>query len=257
MARTYPTLLVVALFSSACAINPMTPTPVATLTQPPAVARLKVEPTLGPASPTEAPVTATPEATAVVEPTEVTPIVAGVILVVTETPVVVVQQSVPATAAPSLPVADVPPAPTAVPPVQVAPPPSADVAAAEQYCIDLINVQRANAGLAPLARDETVMGIARARVADMVARGYTGHNDPVTGVSLGPAMLSAAGFGRAGENWYGSVNGPPVIVDVAMGWFMTDPPHYRNILSTGYAYVGVGIAYNGRQWLLIQNFAGN
>ena len=141
--------------------------------------------------------------------------------------------------------------------MQVAPPPSADVAAAEQYCIDLINVQRANAGLAPLERHESVMAVARARVADMVARGYTGHNDPVTGVSLGSSMLAAAGFSIAGENWYGSANGPPVIVDVAMGWFMTDAPHYRNILSTRYIYVGVGIAFNGRQWLLIQNFAGN
>jgi uncharacterized protein YkwD len=44
---------------------------------------------------------------------------------------------------------------------------------------------------------------------------------------------------------------------VAMGWFMTDPPHYRNILGTNYSSVGVGIAFNGRQWLLVQDFAGN
>ena len=41
-----------------------------------------------------------------------------------------------------------------------------------------------------------------------------------------------------------------------MNWFMTDPPHYRNILSPYYAYVGVGLAFNGRQWLIVQNFAG-
>ena len=152
-----------------------------------------------------------------------------------------------------------PPAPTAVPLVAVAPPPAADVAAAEQYAIDLINAQRASAGVAPLARDETLMGIARARVADMAARGYTGHNDPVTGQALGRALMRAAGYTSTylGENWYGSISAPPGIVEIAMNWFMTDPPHARNILNPEYAVVGVGIAFSGRQWLLVQDFAGN
>jgi uncharacterized protein YkwD len=145
-----------------------------------------------------------------------------------------------------------------VPPISFALPPSGDVAAAEQYTIDLINAQRLAAGVAPLRRDEVVMGIARARVADMVARGYTGHNDPVTGESLARSMLTAAGYGSSfiGENWYGSSQGPPRVADIAMGWFMTDPPHAQNILNPNYAAVGVGIAYNGRQWLLVQNFVG-
>jgi uncharacterized protein YkwD len=154
---------------------------------------------------------------------------------------------------------EVPPteAPVEAPPAVVVPPVSGDAASAEQYTIDLINLRRSEAGLWPLARNETLMAIARGRVADMVARGYTGHNDPVTGISLGRANMQAAGFGDfVGENWYGSIKGPPAIAEVAMGWFMTDPPHYRNILSSNFVSVGVGIAYNGRQWLLVQDFAG-
>lgn len=145
-----------------------------------------------------------------------------------------------------------------MPPVAVAPPPSTDVAAAEQYCIDWINLERAAVGAAPLARDETLMNIARARVADMIARGYTGHNDPVTGEALGRALMRAAGYtsNYVGENWYGTINPPPTIVDVAMTWFMTDPPHFHNILSPNFVGVGVGIGFNGQQWLLVQNFAG-
>jgi uncharacterized protein YkwD len=150
-----------------------------------------------------------------------------------------------------------PPAPTAAPPAEVASPLSADVAAAEQYTVDLINAQRAALGIAPLSADPTLMGIANSRVADMVARGYTGHNDPTTGVALGPALMMAAGFAAVGENWYGSRLGPPTIADVAMKWFMTDAPHYQNILNTRYSGVGVGIAYNGQQWLLVQDFAGS
>jgi uncharacterized protein YkwD len=150
------------------------------------------------------------------------------------------------------------PTETPVPSGVLVAPHSADVAAAEQYCIDWINAERAAAGVAPLARDEVLMGIARARVADMIARGYTGHDDPVTGESLGWAMMQAAGYTSSyvGENWYGTLQAPPAIVDVAMTWFMTDPPHSRNILSPNYSGVGVGIGFNGQLWLLVQNFAG-
>jgi uncharacterized protein YkwD len=194
-----------------------------------------------------------------VEPSATLVPVGGASVIATQ--VEIVELRVEPTLAPTLPPAPPatqgPPPPTAVPPVLVAPPVAGDVAAAEQYCIDLINAQRAAAGLPPYARDETVMGIARARVADMVARGYRGHNDPVTGAALGPQMLSAAGFRLAGENWYGSRAGPVEIVDAAMGWFMTDPLHAQGILSASFTLVGVGIAYNGSQWLLIQNFAGS
>jgi len=135
--------------------------------------------------------------------------------------------------------------------------PEAEVAAAEQYTIDLINAQRAAVGVPPLARDETLMSIARARVADMVARGYTGHTDPVTGEYLARAMMRAAGYTNwYGENWYGTITAPPATAEVAMTWFMTDPPHANNILSPHHTAVGVGIAFNGQWWLLVQDFAG-
>lgn len=143
-------------------------------------------------------------------------------------------------------------------PVAVAPPQSAEAAAAEQYTVDLINAQRAAVGVAPLGRDETLMGIARARVADMVARGYTGHSDPVTGEGLARKLMRAAGYTSnfLGENWYGTINPPPKNAEVAMNWFMTDPPHSKNILNPNFVGVGVGIGFNGQQWLLIQVFAG-
>lgn len=136
--------------------------------------------------------------------------------------------------------------------------PSDDVASSEQYTIDLINLQRTAAGVPALARDEALMGIARGRVADMVARGYMGHTDPVTGEHLFRAMLQAAGYTTSwyGENWYGTATEPPANAEVAMNWFMTDPPHANNILSPNYTAVGVGIAFNGQMWLLVQDFAG-
>lgn len=133
-----------------------------------------------------------------------------------------------------------------------------DVAAAEQQAIDLTNAQRVAKSLPPVARDETLMGIARARVADMVARNYTGHYDPVTGVGLGKAMMHAAGYssGFLAETWYGWPKGPAEAVTVAMNYFMGDPPHTDVILGANFVGVGVGLAWNGKEWLLVQDFAG-
>ncbi len=257
------------LLAAACAVRPVTPAADVT----PALLAIEAtsSPIAGPAAteigaqlpaPTAlttalaslspaAPATAATDAAPVVPdstPTPVLIVVANVALVPAPT----------ATRPPVVAVARANPAPTAVLPSVVPPPVSGDVAAAEQYTVDLINAQRVARGLAPLAADRTLMSIANGRVADLVARGYTGHNDPSTGVALGPALMRAAGFaGLVGENWYGSRLGPPSIADVAMKWFMTDPPHYENILNTRYDGVGVGIAFNGQQWLLVQDFAGN
>lgn len=242
-----------ALVSVGCSVQPLTPTPVSE------AAATATLPTVSVVSLAFTPTTLLPSPTVTVPPTNTaeppTPTLAVGIEVSAPTeaaPVSVAGDGLAGVSAEALPTE------TAVPPGVVAPPPSADVAAAEQYCIDWINSERAAAGVAALTRDETLMSIARARVADMIERGYTGHNDPVTGESLGRALMQAAGYtsNYLGENWYGTRQAPPTIVDVAMTWFMTDPPHYRNILSPNYVGVGVGIGFNGQQWLLVQNFAG-
>ncbi len=133
-----------------------------------------------------------------------------------------------------------------------------DVAAAEQHVVDLINAQRASQKLPPLVEDQTLMGIARARVADMVDRHYTGHYDPVTGVGLGKAMMTAAGYtsGFKAENWDGEHGGLGQAVDAAMTFFIGDPSHDANIISPNFVGVGVGLAFNGTEWLIVQDFAG-
>ncbi len=161
-----------------------------------------------------------------------------------------------APASPPLPAASLPlpSIPTAIP---IAIQPVADVASAEQAVVDLVNQYRALNGLPALARSETIMNIARARSADMAARGYFGHNDPVTGAPLAKGAVLASGFGRAGENIYWS--GRPALADfpaTAVGWFMGSPAHRANILNSGYTAIGVGIAWRGDGWVLAQVFGG-
>ena len=138
----------------------------------------------------------------------------------------------------------------------IPPQPVSDAAGAEQAVIEITNAQRATYGLPPLARDETIMAIARARSNDMMARNYFGHNDPVTGAHLAREAVTAAGYGRAGANIYW---GGAVLADFpakAVGWFMGDEPHRANILSPDYTAIGVGIVWNGQGWMLTQDFGG-
>jgi uncharacterized protein YkwD len=260
-------IVVFTLGVTACTVNPMTPAPTAPPTRvsvvvasaTPVPTRTLVPPTASPTAivfPSEQPAEAGEAAGqdgGVAQPTQPLPVSEADQAAPTDEPT----QVLAASGGPNASVQRT--AATPVPIPVIAPPQSGDAAAAEQYTIDLINAQRTSAGVPPLARNETLMGVARGRVTDMVTRGYTGHYDPVTQVSLGRTMIRAAGFNSTyvGENWYGTVNGPPSIAEIAMNWFMTDPPHFRNILNPNYTSVGVGIAFNGRQWLLVQNFAGD
>jgi uncharacterized protein YkwD len=245
MAKYWLGLVFLALFGADCAGISLPPT--ATTTPLPVEVVVSFDSTAMPVLAPAASLTAVPSRTATL-PSEATPTATAVLISPTVSP-----PSAAAAAAPQ--VVFSPTATLSALPAEV---PAPDVAAAEQHTIDLINAQRAAAGLPPLARDETLMRIARTRVADMIARNYTGHFDPVTGEGLGKSMMHAAGYTTnfMAENWYGHAQGPLAAADVAMAWFMTDPPHADNILSPHFVGVGVGIAFNGQQWLLVQDFAG-
>lgn len=152
---------------------------------------------------------------------------------------------------PAEPGASSPQPPTPQPQIAApAPPGDPSVAGAEQNVIDQVNYQRAVVGLPPYTRDETLMQIARARVADMVARGYFGHADPVTGENLARSQAQHAGFTRAGENILRS-GGPLADLPAnAVAWFMGDAPHRDNLLHPAYTSIGAGIAADGAYWIL-------
>lgn len=134
--------------------------------------------------------------------------------------------------------------------------PVADIASAEQAIIDLTNSYRAQSGLPPLARDESIMSIARSRSADMVARNFFDHTDPITGAVLAKPQVLALGYGRAGENIYWSGKDLAAFPVTVVNWFMGDAPHRANLLNSGYTAVGVGLVWNGLGWTLTQNFGG-
>jgi uncharacterized protein YkwD len=113
---------------------------------------------------------------------------------------------------------------------------------AEREVVRLLNAERANAGLVALRVDTRLSAIARARSADMVAKGYFSHTQPdgrkvfdfLTARSI---KWYAAGEVIAWNNW-------PTLADSAShtrdGW-MGSPSH-RSIVLGSYNYFGIGLA---------------
>ena len=61
-----------------------------------------------------------------------------------------------------------------------------------------------------------------------------------------------------GENIYLSVKPESQAVQAAIGWFMGDPPHRRNILHQHFSRIGVGVAQEPEGWYtFVLVFAGD
>ena len=109
-------------------------------------------------------------------------------------------------------------------------------AAAEQSVWKLLNLDRAHAGLPPLAWDGRLAAVARGHSADMQAHGFFGHVSPTTGSAADrthkagiDAMLILENVARAfspGEAERGLMN---------------SPGHRANILNREATHVGVGV----------------
>lgn len=117
------------------------------------------------------------------------------------------------------------------------------VPAAEQEVVRLLNAERANAGLVALRVDARLSAMARARSADMVAKGYFSHSQPdgrnvFKLLTAGSIKWYAAGEIIAWNNW-------PTLADSASqardGW-MGSPSHRSIVMSGSYNYFGIGLA---------------
>ncbi|HKP71453.1 MAG TPA: CvpA family protein, partial [Pyrinomonadaceae bacterium] len=120
----------------------------------------------------------------------------------------------------------------------------------EAQMLELVNRERAAAGLQPLAPDEELREVARRHSADMFARGYFAH---VTPEGRSPFdRINAAGitYRTAGEN----LALAPTL-SIAHTGLMNSPGHRANILQPRFGRVGIGIMDGGMRGLMVtQNF---
>ena len=116
----------------------------------------------------------------------------------------------------------------------------------EARMLDLVNRERATAGLKPLAADPELTEVARRHSTDMFARGYFAHETP-EGLDPFDRMNQAkVRFLTAGENLALAPT-----VEIAHTGLMNSPGHRANILRPQFGRVGIGIMDGGIRGVMV------
>ena len=120
----------------------------------------------------------------------------------------------------------------------------------EAQMLELVNQERAAAGLAPLAPDPEMTEVARRHSADMFERGYFSHQTPDGKSPFDRMRESEVRFITAGEN----LALAPTL-QIAHTGLMNSPGHRANIMRPQFGRLGIGILDGGRRGLMVtQNF---
>jgi uncharacterized protein YkwD len=124
----------------------------------------------------------------------------------------------------------------------VTPVDAATVSAAETAMVARLNADRTAVGLVAVQVDPRLMAIARARSADMVAKGYFSHTQPDGRNVFAILTASHVTWYNAGEIIAWNNYPMDVTVSTANRQWMTSPGHHAIVVSKAYNYVGVGLA---------------
>jgi len=131
----------------------------------------------------------------------------------------------------------------------------ADLQAARESMLHIVNAARLVAGSPPLTLEPRLTAAAQAHAADMLARTYYSHESPEG--SLPRARLQAAGYASdlVGEN---IAAGQTSVENVVEAW-LHSVDHRRNLLDPRFTEIGIGIAVGSYQHrykvLWVQDFA--
>lgn len=140
--------------------------------------------------------------------------------------------------APATPAKDTVPVP-ATPAKDTAPAaPSASAALGnyEQQVVDLVNKERASAGLPALKVNTKLAAVAEKKAEDLRDKNYFDHQSPTYGSPFDMMKQFGITYTSAGEN---IAKGQKTPQEVMNGW-MNSPGHRANILNSSYTEIGVG-----------------
>lgn len=120
----------------------------------------------------------------------------------------------------------------------------------EAEMLNLVNQERAEAGLSSLAPDEELKEVARSHSVDMFGRGYFSHYTPENQSPFDRINEAGISYRIAGENLALAPTLP-----LAHTGLMNSPGHRANILRPQFGRVGIGVLDGGRRGLMVtQNF---
>lgn len=141
--------------------------------------------------------------------------------------------------------------PTAAPTATKAPSSDDDyttdsVSAQEQTAWNLMNSDRIANGLSALPLDAELSRIARIKSEDMRNNNYFAHQSPTYGSPSEMLRYFGYSFTAVGENIAHHAN-----VTKAQAAFMSSDGHRRNILSTTWTKVGIGVCYDANGYVYV------
>ena len=108
----------------------------------------------------------------------------------------------------------------------------------QQEVLRLVNVERQKVGVAPLSLDSSLSNVATVKSQDMIDKNYFDHNSPTYGSPFDMMKQFGISYKAAGENIAYGQQSP---AEVMNSW-MNSPGHRKNILSSDFTHLGVGIA---------------
>ncbi|GAA0133635.1 hypothetical protein YSY43_04750 [Paenibacillus sp. YSY-4.3] len=123
-----------------------------------------------------------------------------------------------------------------------------DAASFASQVVDLVNQERAKAGLKPLATQADLTKVAAAKAADMRENGYFDHQSPTYGSPFDMMKQFGVSYSYAGEN---IAKGQRTPAEVMNAW-MNSEGHRQNIMSPN--FTNIGVAYDNGYW--VQEFIG-
>jgi uncharacterized YkwD family protein len=106
----------------------------------------------------------------------------------------------------------------------------------EKKVFELVNQERAKAGLKALQLDTKLSEVARAKSADMKNKGYFSHQSPTYGSPFDMMKQFGITYKTAGEN---IAKGQKTPEEVMKAWMNSDG-HRKNIMSADFTHIGVG-----------------
>lgn len=118
--------------------------------------------------------------------------------------------------------------------------------------LDLVNQERAKAGLKPLQMDLQLVKLARMKAQDMIDNRYFSHTSPTYGSPFEMMKSHGVQYRTAGENLAGAPT-----VDTAHNNLMNSPGHRANILNSNFSKAGIGVVSGGPYGkMFVQLFTG-
>ncbi|MET3699881.1 uncharacterized YkwD family protein [Bacillus oleivorans] len=121
---------------------------------------------------------------------------------------------------------------------------SMSVSSYERQVVDLVNQERAKAGLPSLKLNAELSRVARFKSQDMHDRRYFDHNSPTYGSPFTMMRNFGISYRSAGENIAYGQRTPQEVVNA----WMNSSGHRANILNSSFTDIGVGYVADGNYW---------